>query len=194
MPINEKCCTHPLIASDADPSHPKATVDDLMSLVWIADASLASHTQLTAHEGTRQCVADTCAQFQKWMNCLQPATCKSATQVFNQTTLPTNALHIQKQTEPSLWTNAFLATHAMSACATPDKQSRGCHLSSQQPPFLMTVQHASEPSRPRRNNNAPWPAESLPLPNPSFTMPRKPCFHARDCPLIFVLSCALFQL
>ena len=30
--VNKKCCTHPLVALDVDPSHPKATEDDSMSL------------------------------------------------------------------------------------------------------------------------------------------------------------------
>ena len=52
--VNEKCCTDPLVASDLDPSHPKATVDDSMSLAWAANTSLASHTQPTVHKVTQQ--------------------------------------------------------------------------------------------------------------------------------------------
>ena len=104
MLINKKCHAHPLVASDTDPTHPKATADNLMSLAWTADAPLASHTQQSkAHGVTQQCVADTCAQFQKEMHCLQLTACKSATQVFNPTTPPTDALCVWKQTNQSLW-------------------------------------------------------------------------------------------
>ena len=103
MLINRKCCTHLLVTLDVDPSHPKAAVNDSMALAWATDAPQACHTQSVAQRVTQKCIADTCAHFQKDIDCINPTSCQSATLVFNWTTLPTNALHVRKQTERLLW-------------------------------------------------------------------------------------------
>ena len=138
--------------------------------------------------------ADTCTRFQKETNCLQPTTCESATQFSTRPLCRPIPCAFANKLNSHCGTNT-LATLATNICMMPVKQTRGCHLSNQQPPFLMLVQHASEPSRPRRNNNTPQPAESLPPPNLSHTTPKRPCSHARDHPLISSsLVCTLLTL
>ena len=52
MLINKKCHAHPLIALDVDPTHPKATVNNLMSLTWMADAPPTTPTLLSRQTWT----------------------------------------------------------------------------------------------------------------------------------------------